>query len=296
MSMMVIMRESATGDEVAHVRARVEEVGASTHVSAGEEVTVIAVIGDREDITELPLEAMPGVDRVVAILRPYKLVSREFQQRDSVIDVRGVKIGGGHFALIAGPCSVETPEQVLEAARAVKAAGGHLLRGGAFKPRTSPYAFQGLGEEGLEMLADAGRETGLPIVTEVMDPRDLDVVCRYADVLQIGARNMQNFLLLAELGKTGKPVLLKRGPSTTIEELLMAAEYIVKEGNRDVILCERGIRTFETATRNTLDISAVPVIKPPATCRWSSTPATRPGGATSCCRSRSPGSRPAPTA
>ncbi len=261
MSMLVIMRESATGDEVAHVRARVQEVGASTHVSAGEEVTVIAVIGDREDVTELPLEAMPGVDRVVAILRPYKLVSREFQQRDSVIDVRGVKIGGGHFALIAGPCSIETPEQVLEAARAVKAAGGHLLRGGAFKPRTSPYAFQGLGEEGLEMMAAAGRETGLPIVTEVMDPRDLDVVCRHADVLQVGARNTQNFLLLAELGKTGKPVLLKRGPSTTIEELLMAAEYIVKEGNRDVILCERGIRTFETATRNTLDISAVPVIK-----------------------------------
>jgi 3-deoxy-7-phosphoheptulonate synthase len=259
--MMVIMREAATEEEVEHVCARVQEVGATAHLSLGDKVTVIGVIGDREEITELPLEAMPGVDRVVAILRPYKLVSREFQQSDTVIDVNGVKIGGGHFALIAGPCSIETPEQVLAAARAVKEAGGHLLRGGAFKPRTSPYAFQGLGEDGLKMMAAARAETGLPIVTEVVDPRDLDVVCSYADVLQVGARNTQNFLLLAELGKAGKPVLLKRGPSTTIEELLMAAEYIVKEGNRDVILCERGIRTFETATRNTLDVSAVPVIK-----------------------------------
>jgi 3-deoxy-7-phosphoheptulonate synthase len=219
------------------------------------------VIGDREEITQLPLEAMAGVDRVVAILKPYKLVSREFQPRDTVVDVRGVKVGGDHFVLIAGPCSVETPEQVMAAARAVKEAGGHMMRGGAFKPRTSPYAFQGLGEDGLKMLADARDATGLPIVTEVMDPRDLDVVLSYADVLQVGARNTQNFLLLAELGKAGKPVLLKRGPSTTVEELLMAAEYIVKEGNRDVILCERGIRTFETATRNTLDVSAVPLIK-----------------------------------
>lgn len=261
MSMMVIMREAATADEIARVCERVGEAGASSHVSTDEAVTVIGVIGDREAITQLPLEAMPGVDRVVAILRPYKLVSREFQRRDSVIEVGGVKIGGGHFALIAGPCSIETPEQVLAAARTVKDAGGHMLRGGAFKPRTSPYAFQGLGEEGLQMMAAARDATGLPIVTEVLDPRDLDVVCSYADVLQVGARNTQNFLLLAELGKAGKPVLLKRGPSTTVEELLMAAEYIVKEGNRDVILCERGIRTFETATRNTLDVSAVPVIK-----------------------------------
>jgi 3-deoxy-7-phosphoheptulonate synthase len=260
-SMMVIMHEAASDEQVAHVRSRVEQVGASAHVSSGEKVTVIAVIGDREEITELPLEAMPGVDRVVAIVRPYKLVGREFQHRDTVIDVLGVKIGGGHFALIAGPCSIETPEQVLEAGRAVRAAGGHMLRGGAFKPRTSPYAFQGLGEDGLKMMAAVRVETGLPIVTEVLDPRDLDVVCAYADVLQVGARNTQNFLLLAELGKAGKPVLLKRGPSTTVEELLMAAEYVVKEGNRDVILCERGIRTFETATRNTLDISAVPVVK-----------------------------------
>ena len=261
MSMMVIMREAATADEVARVCERAREAGASAHVSADEAVTVIGVIGDREEITQLPLEAMPGVDRVVAILRPYKLVSREFQRRDTVIDVGGVKIGGGHFALIAGPCSIETPEQVMAAACAVRDAGGHMLRGGAFKPRTSPYAFQGLGEEGLRMMAAAREATGLPIVTEVLDPRDLDVVCSYADVLQVGARNTQNFLLLAEVGKAGKPVLLKRGPSTTVEELLMAAEYVVKEGNRDVILCERGIRTFETATRNTLDVSAVPVIK-----------------------------------
>ncbi len=259
--MMVIMSEAATADEVARVVARVEEIGASAHVSAGERVTVIGVIGDREEITQLPLEAMAGVDRVVAILKPYKLVSREFHPRDTVVDVRGVKVGGGHFVLMAGPCSVETPEQVLAAARAVRDAGGHMMRGGAFKPRTSPYAFQGLGEDGLKMLAAARDETGLPIVTEVMDPRDLDVVLAYADVLQVGARNTQNFLLLAELGKSGKPVLLKRGPSTTVEELLMAAEYIVKEGNRDVILCERGIRTFETATRNTLDVSAVPLIQ-----------------------------------
>ncbi len=259
--MMVIMLEGATQEQVAHVVQRVEEVGASAHISVGERVTVIGVIGDREEITALPLEVLPGVDRVVAILRPYKLVSREFQQRDTVVDVRGVKIGGGHFALIAGPCSVETPEQVMAAARAVKAAGGHMMRGGAFKPRTSPYAFQGLGEDGLKMLADARDETGLPIVTEVMDPRDLDLVCQYADVLQVGARNTQNFLLLAELGKLGRPVLLKRGASTTIEETLMAAEYMVKEGNRDVILCERGIRTFEPATRNTFDVSAVAVVK-----------------------------------
>jgi 3-deoxy-7-phosphoheptulonate synthase len=259
--MMVIMQEGATEEQVAHVVARIEEIGAAAHISKGERVTLIGAIGDREELTALPLEACPGVDRVVAILKPYKLVSREFRPADTVVSVRDTKIGGGHFAMIAGPCSIETPEQVLTAARAVKAAGGTMLRGGAFKPRTSPYAFQGLGVDGLKMMAAARDETDLPIVTEVMDPRDLEVVAEYADVLQVGARNMQNFLLLADLGKLNKPVLLKRGPSATIEELLMAAEYIVKEGNRDVILCERGIRTFETATRNTLDISAVPIIK-----------------------------------
>ncbi len=259
--MMVVMHEGASEEQIAHVVARIEEIGATAHVSHGERVTVIGAIGDREELTALPLEACPGVDHVVAILKPYKLVSREFHPADTVIDVRGKKIGGGHFALIAGPCSVETPDQVMQAARAVQAAGGTMMRGGAFKPRTSPYAFQGLGLDGLKLLAEARAATGLPIVTEIMDPRDLDIVHEYADVLQVGARNMQNFLLLAELGKLRKPVLLKRGLSATIEELLMAAEYIAKEGNSDVILCERGIRTFETATRNTLDISAVPIVK-----------------------------------
>jgi 3-deoxy-7-phosphoheptulonate synthase len=259
--MMVVMHEGASEEQIAHVVARIEEIGATAHVSRGERVTVIGAIGDREELATLPLEACPGVDHVVAILKPYKLVSREFHPKDTVIEVRGKKIGGGHFALIAGPCSVETPDQVMQAARAVQVAGGTMMRGGAFKPRTSPYSFQGLGVDGLKLLAEARAETGLPIVTEVMDPRDLDVVHEYADVLQVGARNMQNFLLLAELGKLRKPVLLKRGLSATVEELLMAAEYIAKEGNLEVILCERGIRTFETATRNTLDISAVPIVK-----------------------------------
>ncbi len=259
--MMIVMQEGATEEQIASVVARIEEVGASAHVSHGQLVTVIGAIGDREQLTALPVEACAGVDRVVAILKPYKLVSREFHAADTVIDVRGRKIGGEHVALIAGPCSVESREQILAAARAVQAAGGTMLRGGAFKPRTSPYAFQGLGVEGLRMLAAAREETGLPIVTELMDPRDLESVLEHVDVIQIGARNMQNFQLLSEVGKAGLPVLLKRGPSATVEELLMAAEYIVKEGNRRVILCERGIRTFETSTRNTLDIAAVPVIK-----------------------------------
>ncbi len=259
--MMIIMDEGATEEEVAHVVARLAEVGATGHVSRGDRVTVIGAIGDREEITALPLEACPGVDRVVAILKPYKLVSREFHPADTVIDVRGVKVGGGHFALIAGPCSIENEEQVMAAARAVKEHGGSMLRGGAFKPRSSPYSFQGLGVEGLRLLAAARDETGLPIVTELMDPRDLEPVLEYADIIQIGARNMQNFQLLSECGQVEKPILLKRGLAATIEEWLMAAEYIVKEGNRRVILCERGIRTFETATRNTFDVSAVPVVK-----------------------------------
>jgi len=259
--MMIVMQEGATQEQIAQVVARIEEVGAAAHVSEGERVTGGGAIGDREQLTALPIEAYPGVDRVLAILKPYKLVSREFQATDTVIDIRGRKVGGGHFALIAGPCSVETPEQVMAAAKAVQAAGGTMMRGGAFKPRTSPYAFQGLGVDGLRMLAAARDETGLPVVTELMDPRDLEAMLEFVDVIQIGARNMQNFQLLSEVGKAGLPVLLKRGASATIEELLMAAEYIVKEGNRNVIVCERGIRTFETSTRNTLDISAVPVIK-----------------------------------
>jgi 3-deoxy-7-phosphoheptulonate synthase len=259
--MMIIMQEGATEEQIAHVVARIEEVGASAHVSIGERVAVIGAIGDREGLAGVPLEACAGVDRVVAILKPYKLVGREFHPHDTIVEVRGKKLGGQHFALIAGPCSVETEEQVMAAARAVRSAGGSMLRGGAFKPRSSPYAFQGLGVDGLKMLAAARDETGLPIVTELMDPRDLEDLLEYADVVQIGARNMQNFQLLSEVGRADKPVLLKRGLAATIEEWLMAAEYIVKEGNRQVILCERGIRTFETATRNTLDVSAVPVVR-----------------------------------
>jgi 3-deoxy-7-phosphoheptulonate synthase len=259
--MMVIMHEGATDEQIAHVVARIEAVGASAHLSVGERVAVIGAIGDREELAGVPLEACAGVDRVVAILKPYKLVGREFHPHDTIVDVRGVKLGGDHFAVIAGPCSVETEEQVMAAARAVAAAGGSMLRGGAFKPRSSPYAFQGLGVEALKLLAAARDETGLPIVTELMDARDLDDLLEYADVVQVGARNMQNFQLLSEVGRCPAPVLLKRGLAATIEEWLMAAEYIVKEGNTQVILCERGIRTFETATRNTLDISAVPVVR-----------------------------------
>jgi 3-deoxy-7-phosphoheptulonate synthase len=259
--MMIVMRESASPTEVEQVLERLAEAGARGHVSRGEVVTVIGVMGDREAIAGLPLEAYPGVDKVLPILKPYKLVSREFKTWDTVIDLGTSRIGGGHFGLIAGPCSVESREQLLAAARFVKDAGASILRGGAFKPRTSPYAFQGLGVEALRILAEARDETGLPVVTELMDPRHLDDVVEYADVIQVGARNMQNFHLLSAVGEAGKPVLLKRGLSATIDELLMAAEYIVKEGNNKVILCERGIRTFETATRNTLDIAAVPVIK-----------------------------------
>ena len=235
--------------------------GARGHVSTSDVVTVIGVIGERDVVAGLPLEAYPGVDKVLPILKPYKLVSREFRRSDTVVTVGKTSLGGGHVALIAGPCSVESREQLLEAATEVRAAGGTMLRGGAYKPRTSPYAFQGMGVEALEILAEAREATGLPIVTELMDPRHLEAVAQYSDIIQIGARNMQNFQLLSAVGEIDKPVLLKRGLAATIEELLMAAEYIVKEGNDKVILCERGIRTFETATRNTLDISAIPIIK-----------------------------------
>lgn len=259
--LMVIMREGATPAEVEEVVQRLESVGAGAHIHEGEPVTTIAVEGDREAVASLPIEVYPGVDRVVTLLRPYKLVSREFRSQDTVIRLDSTQVGGGHFGLIAGPCSVETREQTLQTARFVKAAGATGLRGGAFKPRTSPYAFQGLGEEALKILAEAREETGLPVVTELMDVRHLDLLLEYADVIQVGARNMQNFHLLAAVGQVDRPVLLKRGLSATLEELLMAAEYIVREGNSQVVICERGIRTFETATRNTLDISAVPIIK-----------------------------------
>jgi 3-deoxy-7-phosphoheptulonate synthase len=263
--MMIVMKETATEEEVDAVVEKIERAGALAHRSRGARVTVIGAIGDVEqDVTVegLGLEGQAGVDRVVPILKPYKLASAQITHGErSVIDVEGRKIGGDHFALIAGPCTVESREQTLQTARIVRDAGATLLRGGAYKPRTSPYAFQGLGQEGLRLLAEAKAETGLPVVTELMDMRDMDAVLEVADVVQIGARNMQNYPLLAEIGRSGRPALLKRGLSSTLDELLMAAEYILKEGNPNVMLCERGIRTFETAYRFTLDLMAVPVLK-----------------------------------
>jgi 3-deoxy-7-phosphoheptulonate synthase len=260
--MMIVMKPTATEEEIQAVIDRIRSVGARAHPSRGEEVTVIGAIGDREHVARLELEGSPGVERVVPILKPYKLSSTQFKHGEpTVLDISGRKIGGQSFAMIAGPCTVESREQTLETARVVRDAGATLFRGGAYKPRTSPYAFQGLGQEGLRLLAEAKSETGLPIVTELMDQRDLDAVLEVADVIQVGARNMQNYTLLAEVGRSGRPVLLKRGLSATLEELLMAAEYVLKEGNPNVILCERGIRTFETAYRFTLDLMAVPVLK-----------------------------------
>jgi 3-deoxy-7-phosphoheptulonate synthase len=260
--MMIVMKSDATEEQIASVVARVEAVGARTHMSRGEEVTVIGAIGDREHVQRLELEGSPGVDRVVPILKPYKLASTQFRHgQRSVLDIGGRPVGGNHFALIAGPCTVESRDQTLTTARIVRDAGATLLRGGAYKPRTSPYAFQGLGQEGLRLLAEAKEETGLPVVTELMDARDMEAVLEVADVVQIGARNMQNYALLSEVGRANIPVLLKRGLSSTLEELLMASEYVLKEGNENVMLCERGIRTFETAYRFTLDITAVPVLK-----------------------------------
>jgi 3-deoxy-7-phosphoheptulonate synthase len=260
--MMIVMQEGATEDQVRHVIDRIEQVGAKAHPSRGEFVTVIGAIGDdRALVSSLNLEGEPGVEKVVPILKPYKLVSAEFRGRDTVVEVAGRAIGGGAFGLIAGPCAVESRDQTFASARACKAAGATALRGGAYKPRTSPYAFQGLGKPGLEILAEAREETGLPIVTELMDVRQLDDVLEVADMIQLGARNMQNFDLLREVGRTNVPVLLKRGLSATVEEWLLSAEYIAREGNQDIVLCERGIRTFETGTRSTLDISAVPAAK-----------------------------------
>lgn len=259
--MIIVMKQGAKEEEIQHVVDKLSEFGLEAHISKGKYRTVIGVIGDEEKIMELPLTAYPGVEKVMPVMKPYKLVSREFKAEDTVIKVRNSIIGPPYFAVIAGPCSVESEEQIVSIAKAVKEKGATFLRGGAFKPRTSPYSFQGLGKKGLELLAKARELTGLPVVTEVMDVRDVEIVAEYADVLQIGARNMQNFLLLTEVGKQDKPVLLKRGFSNTIEEWLMAAEYIAKAGNDQVILCERGIRTFEKYTRNTLDISAVPLAK-----------------------------------
>jgi 3-deoxy-7-phosphoheptulonate synthase len=260
--MMIVMQQDATEEQIQSVVAHIESVDARAQLIRGEELVVIGAIGDREHIQRLELEGAPGVDKLVPILKPYKLASAQLRHGEpSVLEIGGRLVGGPHFALIAGPCTVESREQLLATAHAVKEGGATLLRGGAYKPRTSPYAFQGLGQEGLRLLAEAKVETGLPVVTELMDARDMEAVLEVADVVQVGARNMQNYALLTEIGRAGVPVLLKRGLSSTLEELLMASEYVLKEGNEAVMLCERGIRTFETAYRFTLDLMAVPVLK-----------------------------------
>lgn len=259
--MIIVLKRGATEEQVNHILEKIESLGLKHMVSKGVERTIIGVIGEEDILRVQPLEVYPGVEKVMPVLTPYKLVSREFKEQDSVIDVEGVKVGGEKIVIMAGPCSVENQQLLLEIAEKTKQAGALILRGGAFKPRTSPYSFQGLGEEALKYLADARKRTGLKIVTELMDTKDLPLLEKYADIIQIGARNMQNFNLLKEVGKSKKPVLLKRGISSTIKELLMSAEYILSGGNFNVILCERGIRTFEDYTRFTLDISAIPVIK-----------------------------------
>ncbi len=261
--MIIVMKQGASQEQLLEIKQRICDLGYKPHVIHGATRNVIGAIGDERGKAVLQsIESMEGVENVMPILQPYKLASREVCPEPSIIELApGLTIGGEQLIVMAGPCSVEGEEQLIETARAVKAAGATVLRGGAFKPRTSPYAFQGLEEEGLRLLDLARQETGLPIITEVVNPRDVELVARYADILQVGARNVQNFPLLKLLGQQDKPVLLKRGMATTIKEFLMSAEYILSEGNRRVILCERGIRTFETATRNTLDISAVPVLK-----------------------------------
>jgi 3-deoxy-7-phosphoheptulonate synthase len=262
--MIIVTRPDLSVEELDHIRERVEALGLRTTVVRGEQRTIIGCIGDEAVLREVSLLSLPGVESVTPVLKPYKLASREYSNGPSVVsigDARGVTVGGQELAIIAGPCSVENRDMLFDTARVVQGAGAVMLRGGAFKPRTSPYAFQGMGEEGLKLLREVRTELGLPVVTEVMDTRQVELVASYADVLQIGARNMQNFSLLSEVGRVQRPVLLKRGLSATVKELLMAAEYIMAQGNRDVILCERGIRTYETATRNTFDVAAVPVLK-----------------------------------
>ncbi len=259
--MIIVMAQKAKTDQIKAVMARLEESGLSIHASKGEERTIIGAIGSKTRMNEMTVESLPGVEKVVPILEPYKLASRSFKDEDTIISVRNLKIGDNAVQVMAGPCAVESREQLLTVARLVKEAGATVLRGGAFKPRTSPYSFQGMEEEGLKLLAEARTLTGLPFVTEVMDTSNLSLVAQYADILQIGARNMQNFFLLREVAKTGKPILLKRSPSATVEEWLLAAEYILAGGNPNVILCERGIITFENYVRNTLDLTVVPVLK-----------------------------------
>lgn len=260
--MIIVMKPTATPEEVNHLCEKVKELGLTPHVSRGVERVIIGVIGEEEKVRVKPFETYPGVESVVPIQRPYKLASRNFKPEASEFEMKGgVQVGGKKIMVMAGPCAVESREMLMTIGKEVKASGANFLRGGAFKPRTSPYSFQGLGEEGLKYLREVGDELGLLVITEVMDTRSVELVARYADVLQIGARNMQNFDLLKEAGISKKPVLLKRGLSATISELLLSAEYLLSKGNFKVILCERGIRTFETATRNTIDINAIPVIK-----------------------------------
>ena len=260
--MIIVMAPDATPEEIEKVEDTIRELGYTPHAIVGVERKVIGAVGDERGKDRLQsIETMGGVESVFPILKPYKLASREVKSSNSVIQADGVAIGGTAIAIIAGPCSVESKEQICTTANLVKSSGANFLRGGAYKPRTSPYSFQGLEENGLKLLAAAKEVSGLPIVTEVMNPREIDLVAKYADIIQVGARNMQNFSLLKELGKINKPILLKRGMMSTIKEFLMSAEYVLSEGNQQVILCERGIRTFETATRNTLDISCIPVLK-----------------------------------
>jgi 3-deoxy-7-phosphoheptulonate synthase len=259
--MIVILKQGATRAQMDNIIARIEQMGCGVEVSQGEERTVIGIIGNGRRLEREQIELMEGVERTVPIMRPFKRASRDFHPQDTIVKLNGVSIGGQRLVVMAGPCAVESHDQLLETALAVKEAGAQVLRGGAYKPRTSPYSFQGMGEQGLRLLAEVRRETGLLIVTEVIDPTLVPLVSAYADILQIGARNMQNYALLNAVGEAQKPVLLKRGMMSTVEELLMAAEYILSHGNGRILLCERGIRTFETYTRNTMDINAVPLLK-----------------------------------
>ncbi len=255
------MKNNATKEQIDAVLKRIDEIGMKAHPVYGEEKTIIGCIGDENILRAHPVDAFDGVELVQPIAKPFKFASREFKKEDTIVEVKGIKIGGGNFVVMAGPCSVEGREMLFETAKAAKAAGAQILRGGAFKPRTSPYDFQGLGEEGLKYMQEAANEYGMAVVTEIMDPRDIDLIEKYTDMFQIGARNMQNFSLLKAVGKSNKPVLLKRGMAATLKDLLMAAEYIISEGNQNVILCERGIRTYETYTRNTIDMNVIPSVK-----------------------------------
>jgi 3-deoxy-7-phosphoheptulonate synthase len=260
--MIVVLKSNATEEQIKHIVERTKKLGLKANISRGVERTVIGLIGSEDVLRVTPLEIFPGVEKVIPVLAPYRLVSREFKKEKSIVKInKDVRFGGKKIFVMAGPCSIESAKGLRSIARKVKKAGATVLRGGAFKPRTSPYDFQGLGEEGLKYLCEAGKEFDLATITEVMDTRDLDLICKYVDILQVGARNMQNFSLLKEIGKTKKPVMLKRGISATIKEWLMSAEYILSNGNFDVLLCERGIRTFETATRNTFDINAIAMVK-----------------------------------